>query len=60
MLCFSLFSMRFDQSIYIFSMLLEHILPFFYDPSLLLQDYKKRNLFNFGVFIFGGWMACFA
>jgi hypothetical protein len=27
-----------------FSMHLEHIL--FYDPSLLLQDYKKRNLFE--------------
>jgi hypothetical protein len=26
-------------------MLLEHI-PFFNDPSLLLQDYKKRNLFG--------------
>jgi hypothetical protein len=26
-------------------MLLEHIL-FFYDPSLRLQDYKKRNLFE--------------
>jgi hypothetical protein len=30
------------------------------DPSLFLQDYKEGNLFDFGVFIFGGWMACFA
>jgi hypothetical protein len=42
-----------------FSMLLEHIL-FSGDLSLLLQDYKKRNILYFGVFIFGGWMACFA
>jgi hypothetical protein len=33
---------------------------FFDDPSLLLQDYKKRNLLDFRVLIFGGWMACFA
>jgi hypothetical protein len=36
--------MLFDWSIF-FSMLLEHMLSlFFNDPSLLLQDYKKRNL----------------
>jgi hypothetical protein len=34
--------MLFDWSTF-FSMLLEH---FFDDPSLLLQDYKKRNLFG--------------
>jgi hypothetical protein len=31
---------------HIFSMLLECILSFFNDPSLLLQDYKKRILFG--------------
>jgi hypothetical protein len=41
-------------------MLLEHVLSFFYDPSLLLQEYNKRNLFELGVFSFGGWMASFA
>jgi hypothetical protein len=35
--------MLFDWSTF-FSLLLEHIL--FYDPSLPLQDYKKRNLFE--------------
>jgi hypothetical protein len=39
-----LFPMLFDWSIF-FSMLLEHIL-FSDDPSLLLQDYKKRQLFG--------------
>jgi hypothetical protein len=39
--------MLFDWST-MFSILLEHILSlfFFYDPSLLLQEYKKRNLFE--------------
>jgi hypothetical protein len=39
-----------------FSMLLEHIL-FFNDPSLLLQDYKKRNLFRTLEYLFlvDGW-----
>jgi hypothetical protein len=37
------FSMLFDWSK--FFMLFEHI-PFFNDPSLLLKDYKKRNLFE--------------
>jgi hypothetical protein len=40
--CFTFF-MLFDWSTFVFSMLLEHIL-FFNDPSLLLQEYKKRNL----------------
>jgi hypothetical protein len=44
------FLMLFDWRTF-FSMLLEHIL-FFYDPSLLLQDYKKRNLFEL-------WSICF-
>jgi hypothetical protein len=61
MLSFSLFSVLFDRSIYIFfPMLLEHILFFSNDPSLFLQDYKERNLFYFGLFIFCGWMTCFA
>jgi hypothetical protein len=51
--------MLFDWSTF-FSMFLEHILSlFFNDPSLLLQDYKKRISLELGVFIFGGWMACF-
>jgi hypothetical protein len=37
--------MLFDWSI-LFSMLLEHILFFSNDPSLLLQEYEKRNLFE--------------
>jgi hypothetical protein len=38
--------MLFDWSTFL-SMLLEHILSFlFNDPSLLLQEYKKRNLFE--------------
>jgi hypothetical protein len=39
--------MLFDWSTF-FSMLLEHILLSFfsYDPSLLLQEYKKRDLFE--------------
>jgi hypothetical protein len=40
------FSVLFNWSTF-FSMLLEHILSFlFNDPSLLLQEYKKRNLFE--------------
>jgi hypothetical protein len=38
------FSMLFDWSTF-FSMLFEHIL-FSNDPSLILQEYKKRNLFG--------------
>jgi hypothetical protein len=39
--------MLFDWSTF-FSILLEHIPLFFFfnDPSLLLQDYKKRNRFE--------------
>jgi hypothetical protein len=38
-------------------MLLEHILFSLYDPSLLLQDYKKRNLFGTLEYLFlvDGW-----
>jgi hypothetical protein len=43
--CFTLFSMLFDWSTFFVSMLLEHIL-FSNDPSLLLQEYRKRNLFE--------------
>jgi hypothetical protein len=37
--------------------LLEHILFSLYDPSLLLQDYKKRNLFGTLEYLFlvDGW-----
>jgi hypothetical protein len=39
-----------------FSMLLEH---FFDDPSLLLQDHKKRNLFGlWTIFLVDGSMFC--
>jgi hypothetical protein len=37
--------MLFDWSTFFVSMLLEHIL-FSNDPSLLLQEYRKRNLFE--------------
>jgi hypothetical protein len=43
MLSFSLFCSLIGAQV--FSMLLEHILSFFSGPSLLLQDYKKGNLF---------------
>jgi hypothetical protein len=42
------------------SMLLEHI-PFFPMTPLSFCKITRREIFlDFGVFIFGGWMACFA
>jgi hypothetical protein len=62
----SFFPMLFDWSTYIFSMLLEHILYLFFSflfsmalfPFARIQE--EKSLWTFGVFIFGGWMACFA
>jgi hypothetical protein len=43
-----------------FPMLLEHILLFFYDPLSFCNITRREISLNFGVFIFGGWMKCFA
>jgi hypothetical protein len=57
---FLFFSMLFDWSTF-FSMLLEHILSFFSMTLLSFCKITRREIsLNFGVFIFGGWMACFA
>jgi nitrate reductase gamma subunit len=55
---YSFYSMLFDWSIF-FYMLLEHIL-FFMTPLSFCRNTRREISLNFGVFIFGGWMACFA
>jgi hypothetical protein len=44
---------------HIFSMLLEHIL-FSMTPLSFRKNTRREISLNFGVFIVGGWMACFA
>jgi hypothetical protein len=58
---FHFFSMLFDWSTF-FSMLLEHIVffPFFSMTPLSFCKITRTELsLDFGVYIFGGWMACF-
>jgi hypothetical protein len=43
-----------------FSMLLEHILFFSMTPLSFCKNTRREISLNFGAFIFGGWMACFA
>jgi nitrate reductase gamma subunit len=52
------FSMLFDWSTF-FCMLLEHIL-FSMTPLSFCNNKRREISLNFGVFIFAGWMACFA
>jgi hypothetical protein len=57
----SFFSILFDWSIFFyFSMLLEHILFFAMTPLSFCKITRREISLNFGVFISGGWMACFA
>jgi hypothetical protein len=57
-LCFTLFLFSLIGA-HSFSMLLEHIL-FSMTPLSFCKITRKEIYLDFGIFIFGGWMACFA
>jgi hypothetical protein len=56
--CFTLFSMLFDWSTFFLCFL--SIYLFSITPLSFCNTTRREISLNFGVFIFGGWVACFA